>query len=290
MRVLVATDLSGGADAAVREAATITSPSDALGIVHVVTAVTRGRHVDARGAELASARLREAATVGVREQAEQAAKGRAVELFVEAGIDHAEILRRAESWGAELLVVGSHGLSGLGRALGHVAERTMRYAHCDVLVARAASARGWVIAATDLSEPSFPAILAGADQARRRGARLEVVHAVGLLEAEASYVVELSTPALPLSGQDADAPSQLLSHALSQLDVGDAEGKIIERPAATAIVDEAEALNAELIVLGSRGRTGLSRIMLGSIAEKVVRAAHCSVLLATPRAARAARA
>jgi len=45
----------------------------------------------------------------------------------------------------------------------------------------------------------------------------------------------------------------------------------------TEIEDEAKAWDADLIVLGSHGRTGLSRWLLGSVAEHVVRHAHCSV-------------
>ena len=44
-------------------------------------------------------------------------------------------------------------------------------------------------------------------------------------------------------------------------------------------VDRAEELGAELIVIGSHGRTGISRLFLGSVAERVVRLAHCPVLV-----------
>ena len=47
----------------------------------------------------------------------------------------------------------------------------------------------------------------------------------------------------------------------------------------TVISDRAEELKAELIVIGSHGRSGLARLMLGSVAERVVRLAHCPVLV-----------
>ena len=47
----------------------------------------------------------------------------------------------------------------------------------------------------------------------------------------------------------------------------------------TVVADRAEELNAELIVIGSHGRSGLARWMLGSVAERVVRLAHCPVLV-----------
>jgi nucleotide-binding universal stress UspA family protein len=45
------------------------------------------------------------------------------------------------------------------------------------------------------------------------------------------------------------------------------------------IADRAEELNAELIVIGSHGRTGLTRLVLGSVAERVTRLSHCPVLV-----------
>ena len=54
----------------------------------------------------------------------------------------------------------------------------------------------------------------------------------------------------------------------------------VEGDAPTAIVERAKALGAEMIVMGSRGRTGLARLVLGSTAEHVVKEATCSVLVA----------
>ena len=56
------------------------------------------------------------------------------------------------------------------------------------------------------------------------------------------------------------------------------EGVAIERPAWQAILDEAETLPADLIVMGTRGLTGIKHVALGSTAERVVRKAKCPVL------------
>ncbi len=58
----------------------------------------------------------------------------------------------------------------------------------------------------------------------------------------------------------------------------DATGIALQEPATLAIVDQAERLPADLIVMGTRGRTGLKHVVLGSVAERVVRTAPCSVL------------
>jgi nucleotide-binding universal stress UspA family protein len=52
---------------------------------------------------------------------------------------------------------------------------------------------------------------------------------------------------------------------------------------ARAIVDEAEARHADLIVMGTRGLTGFDRLVLGSVARNVLTHAHCSVLVVHPR-------
>lgn len=49
-------------------------------------------------------------------------------------------------------------------------------------------------------------------------------------------------------------------------------------PATTAIVEEAQRIGADLIVMGTRGHTGLKHVVLGSVAERVVRTAPCPVL------------
>jgi nucleotide-binding universal stress UspA family protein len=150
-----------------------------------------------------------------------------------------------------------------------------------VLVARASGAHGWVLAATDLSDPSLLAIAAAAAEAKRRGAQLEVVRALGFLEVEARYVLEPERPSLPKPQEVFEVAASELSECVARLQVH-ATCKVLDRPAAPAIVGEAEALGAELVVVGARGSTGLGRLALGGVAEKVARAASCSVLVVRP--------
>jgi nucleotide-binding universal stress UspA family protein len=55
-------------------------------------------------------------------------------------------------------------------------------------------------------------------------------------------------------------------------------GKAVTSPASAAIVAEAEQLSVDLIVMGTRGHTGVKHVLLGSVAERVVRTATCPVL------------
>ena len=58
----------------------------------------------------------------------------------------------------------------------------------------------------------------------------------------------------------------------------------VQGVAAEAIVAQAQQMHADLVVVGTHGRKGLDRLILGSVAETVVRNAHCSVLTVKPRA------
>lgn len=205
------------------------------------------------------------------------------EIFIERGSAYAEIVRRAEAWRADTIVMGSHGRTGLARAvLGSVAERVVQHAPCSVLIARPTAESGIVLVATDLSDPSLPAIGAGVAEARRRGARLIVAT---VFEWAAPLSIPISgmlgtLPALPDAEAQAQAREtlrQMLADAVARAG-GVAEVRVLDGSPASEIVAHAEEIGAELIVVGTRGRTGLARLALGSVAERVIRSAGCSVL------------
>jgi nucleotide-binding universal stress UspA family protein len=70
-----------------------------------------------------------------------------------------------------------------------------------------------------------------------------------------------------------------LAKALSEAELGEARRRIAIGDPASEIVDAARELDAGVIVIPSRGKTGLRRWMIGSVAEKVVRQAPCPVLV-----------
>ena len=70
-----------------------------------------------------------------------------------------------------------------------------------------------------------------------------------------------------------------LRESVQKLNVGNAEMEVRMGDPGQIACDRAEELGAELIVVGSHGRTGLTRMLLGSVAERVVRLAHCQVLV-----------
>ena len=201
---------------------------------------------------------------------------------VETGVPYAVIVEQAESRRASLVVVGAHGESGVRRlALGSVSERVVRYAPCPVRVVRETPASRHVLAATDFSEPAGRAVKAAAEEARRVGGRLTVLHSLEIASVFAAPLPgTLVVP--PMTSEHraraiADAHSRL-SEAVRGLDV-EVEPLVTDGDAARDVVQAADSLPARLVVLGTVGRTGFSRLLLGSVAETVVRQAPCPVLV-----------
>lgn len=135
-RILVAVDGSAMADRALAVAVDMARGRHAaLGVVHVVDA---GRAGDAeRGllaAEILEDRRREAIAI-LRRAAERAAESVAAADLLHEGDPAEEILAAAKSWNADLIVVASHGRSGLARlVMGSVAERVVRDSTLPVLI------------------------------------------------------------------------------------------------------------------------------------------------------------
>jgi universal stress protein E len=217
--------------------------------------------------------LKRIRTVTAREPTE-------IEIEIEQGTVHAGILRAADNVGAGAVVVGGK-IDHEGRHfLGGSAEHIIRYVHCPVLVARPSPA-GKVLAATDLSDPALPAVEAGAAEARRRKADLAIIHAVDLFQVMSPLYGDFGNYGLPttdLSGQMRTIWQQSLDECVHRFKAKGG-GLLRDGPAAPTILNAASEMHAQLLVVGTRGRTEVSRIALGSVAEAVVRAAPCSVLV-----------
>jgi nucleotide-binding universal stress UspA family protein len=202
-----------------------------------------------------------------------------IEIEIEQGTVHAGILRAADNIGAGAVVVGGKVDHAGLHILGSAAEHVVRYAKCPVLVARPSPA-GKILVATDFSDPALPAVVAGATEARHRKVDLAIIHAYDLLPAVSPFYGEFySAPPMDISDQMKKIWQQRLDECVHRFKAKGG-GLLPDGPAVPAILSAASALPAHLLVMGTHGRTGLSRIIaLGSVAEAVVRAAPCSVLV-----------
>ena len=284
-RIVMATDFSELADRAAEVAIELAELAGArLGWVHAMEIPSQSRALFGE-ADTSSPVDRARRRAGqILEEWRERAVGEGLESDATRleGSPGSEIVRFAREQEADLIVVGSHGHTGLRLALvGSVAERIARDAHCSVLVVRGSrdlAEAGGIVLGDDLTTASGPArTMAGALSAAL-AVPLHVVHA---LELGIPYfsTVEVAVPDQLVSDVYADARRQLDELTAEEHEVSVASQEISgERPAA-AICDAARKLEDPLCVVGSRGLHGVQRLLLGSTATKVLRHAPGSVLI-----------
>ena len=125
---------------------------------------------------------------------------------------------------------------------------------------------------TDFSEQSGYALRLAGALARDHGARLVLLHVA--LPPMPVYGGEVLV-AVPPSSHDEER------HHLDRLEVPEGVStvsRLVEGAPVEEILHTASEISADLIVMGTHGRTGLARLLMGSVAEQVVRKARCPVL------------
>jgi nucleotide-binding universal stress UspA family protein len=185
----------------------------------------------------------------------------------------------AKARGADLVVVGTHGRTGLARMLmGSVAERVVRGAPCAVLAVRPKfdldTFPSKVMVCTDMSPASETGVALGGAVARAFGARPTLAHVY-----DAAWWDQLAEPGTEQRAR-ADIHARLDATREAHFgDTGEAAFLRGDSPA-EVICRAAEKQESDLVVLATHGLTGLSRWVIGSVAERVARHAPCPVLIA----------
>jgi len=214
------------------------------------------------------------------------ARGIAVELISRVGPPDEVLAQAAVDRQAELIVIGSHGHTGIARMLlGSVASSTIRHATCDVLVCRGPAARAPFqrpLVATDFS-PVSAKVLAHAALVSVPGAAFDLVHAWQLPTGSWGATL-LGEARFPWSTvRDAVlASARTLADKLvaEQRDLGHPlRVDLVQGPPASVITHAAERAGNDLIAVGAHGRRGMRRLLLGSVAESTIRHSPCSVLV-----------
>lgn len=137
-----------------------------------------------------------------------------------------------------------------------------------------------VVAATDFSEPAEVGLAWAARAARTHGARLVVVHAV----APPMPVADFAAPPLTVDRELREAAREQLDALLRTETLAgiDAEAALRDGSPAQAVLDAAEEVGADLVVVGTRGLTGFRHLLLGSTAERIVQRSKVPVLSVHP--------
>lgn len=197
------------------------------------------------------------------------AKGLDYEVIIQEADDpYKGIIEAAETQRADLIVMGRRGRRGLAQVMvGDATVRVMGHAPCNVLVVPkgAHACEAAILVATDGSRYGDAAALTAGKLARASGLPLTVVSAV-----MASHSQKRRQEAVMAVQRVKDA----LHEEAIEVETMVPEGTRAE----DVILDKAKEKGVDLIVLGTHGRTGLQRVLVGSIAERVIGGAECPVL------------
>lgn len=210
-----------------------------------------------------------------------------IELRVSEGDPREEIVRVAEEWGADLVVVGARGLGAFkGFLLGSVSMSVVHHAHVPVLVAKGRPhSPERALLATDGSENAGDALrfFLSLEPGERLKVRLVDVVEPLHFPASAPGVIRarLKTMLADLTRQKTAEAEGVLRSAEAELQgkVGSVDRAIPVGIPGEEIVREARDGGFDLVVVGARGLGGVKRLVLGSVSEKVLSSAHCPVLI-----------
>jgi len=285
-RIMVGHDLQAGGKAALESAVALADRCGAaVRLVHVVEpldAYQRASHPLTSPFTPEEIAAKSAASLqAVRQQVAH----QQMDYEVRTGKPFVELIVAAKAWPADLIVVG--GTSQLEEPfLGTTSERVLRKALVPVMVAKKAlsSQAKTFLVPTDFSSCAKNAAEEAINLARCFRGRVVFFHVLYRFYTVAyAHELGVSLPISPPAPEDIEPDWKTFLDNLSLENI-DWEKAAEEGETATAIVQRAERIQADAIVMGTHGRTGLPHMLLGSVAEKVARTASCPVLTVRPEA------
>jgi nucleotide-binding universal stress UspA family protein len=283
-RIVVPTDFSEHADWAIAHAIRLAQASGSrLELVHSYQ--VPGPYDMVLPDDLAEA-VKQAARNRLQARLDSvSAEGVEVAMHLVADSPAQAIAHLATDLGADCIVMGTRGLAGLKHVLlGSNAERTVRLAPCPVLTVGGPvreTARGYlsrILVPMDFSSTS----LYGLEVARRllaenEDGRITLLHVYEVPVAMASYMDDTIEPGFGGLSTRLLKELEALAEPLRATGL-ECSVRLLEGRSAPVILDVASEEEVDWIVMGTRGRTGLPHAMLGSVADRVIRAAPCPTL------------
>ncbi len=206
------------------------------------------------------------------------------ERIMTTGVAVQTIVEVARDRHADLIVMGTHGRTGLTHILiGSIAEKVVRLAPCPVVVTRPhdGAVTPTILVPLDFSADADYALEVAVELAQKRHARLMLLHVIDK--------PPLSPSEIPLTGsynqEVLSAAEQHMSRTLTHVQEAGLKVNvaILHGDPLQNVLHFAHSKTIDLIVMGTHGRTGFKRVLLGSVAEKVVRLAPCPVMVAHRR-------
>ncbi len=286
-KILVATDFSATADSAEKLAFQLARLLGAeLHIVHV--RVILEDPLMAEEQQLEIERLMSSADQATKEEFDRTRAGDrkiAIETHLVRSVSASEaIVELASELQCDLIVMGTHGRRGIKHMLlGSVAENVVRSVDIPVLTVRpgieiGAQGPRRILVAHDFSDRSAAAIRVAGDWAMAFDAEITVLHVVEPVVYPEFYAINVVSDDVMTRLRDRSA--EALDNAAEELLKGrPVTTKVLIGRATDTIVAQAQPENFDLVVMGTRGLTALEQLMLGSVAEGVLR--RCPVPLLT---------
>lgn len=136
-----------------------------------------------------------------------------------------------------------------------------------------------ICCAVDFSEPSRFALYQAADLAKRDGAELLLVHVYEIPQPAGELLVAAADLTGPAAAEAEKAMAGWVAEA-ARLSGAPVRTRLLAGQPALEVTQAAREAGCDLVVVGTHGRTGVKRLVLGSVAERIVREAHCDVLVA----------
>lgn len=203
------------------------------------------------------------------------------EILLEEGNPKREVTNLAKKINADLIICGSHGKHGIELALGSTANGILHMAACDVLTLRLNEAGQHIVKspyksivlATDLQNDNLPVINTAKELAAQYDATLNIIHVVGDVASLGYYPaieIDLKGAAEKHLAEIVKKESLNVSSQQCHVKIGFPKQEILEL---------ANNVHAELIIIGSHARHGVSAALLGSTANSVLHGAKSDVLV-----------
>jgi nucleotide-binding universal stress UspA family protein len=201
------------------------------------------------------------------------------------------IVRRAEEWHADLIVMGSHGMSSVTRAfIGSVSQRVMTHASCSVRVAREDPEDGGVTRLIVGFDGSADAEAAVREVSSRSWPENTEVQLMTLLDDRMRTAIasRIFKPQQLKDGQEKqyeDLLAEMAESAAERLRAARLKTtfSMTEGDPKSVLLETADKIHAHCIFLGATGLRGLRKLLLGSVSSGVTAAAPCTVEIVRPR-------